>query len=177
MLCVSGLLVTAMPLLGVGCAASAEGVPASSEGVGDDAITASERTAVLDGLRVRVDADFANVASLRGFKLVFVVKKLESDVSRAFVSADLMKRDAHGRDAKLTDADFQGSVYEGDIKEGLFDGEHLHAALEKRNGAWSTMKKQSPGDDFALEAYVMGSTDAPWFAWPEEFGIPKAWIR
>lgn len=155
----------------VGCAAPAaeeadQEVVAGSE----DAITSGDRKAQLDALRARVGQDFAGVASLRDKKLVFVVKRLSGDATRAVVFARIMKRDAAGRDAELGDADFVGSAYEEEIREGFFDGPEVTAALEKKDGKWSVMKKGE------LEAYVVGPTDVAWTDWDEAYGLPRAWL-
>lgn len=160
-----------VPLVsGCGAGQADDDAPVVVEGASEDALTGSERKAQLDGLRVRVEKDFANVASLRSKKLVFVVKKLTSDKSRAVIFAHILKRDARG-DAELVDADYKGSAYEKARSEGYFDGPDAVAALAKQaNGSWTIMKK---GD---LEAYAVGPSDVPFVTWDEDFGVPRSWL-
>lgn len=171
----------AFALAAGGCAApagpDAEQGPAAgaSEATNESDFTSGDRRAQLDGLRARVQADFAGAKSLEGQKLVFVVRRLNGDAKKAAVQARIMKRDAEGKDRELADADYRGSVYEEIIREGLFDGPEVTAILAKgADGKWSTMKKGS-GDD-ALEAYVVGPTDVAYEGWDAEFGIPRAWL-
>ena len=95
-------------------ASEAEGAGSSSEGA--LALSADER-AVLDGLRGRVTQDFAGVASLEGYKLVFQFRvgewdRLRTDGTKAFVRARIMKRSADGHDFFLTEEDFVGSAFQ-----------------------------------------------------------------
>lgn len=149
--------------------------PGIVDGTSEDAITSGDRKAQLDGLRARVQKDFANAPTLRGYKLVFVVRRLNGDAKKAAVQAHIMKRNAQGKDAELSDADFRGSAYEDDIREGFFDGPEVTAILAKGEGAtWSTMKKGEGAD--AREAYVVGPTDVAYEDWDREFGVPRAWL-
>jgi hypothetical protein len=149
--------------------------PAAIDGTSEDAITSGDRKAQLDGLRARVQQDFANAPALRGYKLVFVVRRLNGDAKKAAVQAHIMKRNAQGKDAELADADFRGSAYEEAIREGFFDGPEVTAILSKGDdGKWSTIKK-GQGED-ALEAYVVGPTDVAYEGWDREFGVPRAWL-
>lgn len=172
-----------LSLLGLGlalalaaCAAPpSEASGAAAEETNESDFTSGDRRAQLDGLRARVQQDFAGAKSLEGFKLVFVVRRLNGDAKKAAAQAHIMKRDAQGKDHELGDADYRGSVYEELIAEGLFDGPEVTAVLEKNaDGSWSVMKKGT-GDD-ALEAYVVGPTDVAYEGWDEEFGIPRAWL-
>ena len=63
---------------------SSEGI---SGGTSEDAITSGDRKAQLEGLRARVQKDFANAPALRGYKLVFVVKRLNGDTKKAAIQA------------------------------------------------------------------------------------------
>ena len=147
----------------------------SIEGTNESDFSSGDRKAQLDGLRARVQQDFAGAKSLEGYKLVFVVRRLNGDTKKAAAQAHIMKRDAQGKDHELADADFAGSVYEETIAEGLFDGPEVTALLEKNaDGKWSIMKKGT-GDE-ALEAYVVGPTDVAYEGWDQEFGIPRAWL-
>jgi hypothetical protein len=169
----SYLIVLSAVLCLAGCASQSEPEPTDvTAGASEDALTSQSRTAILDGLRVRVTKDFANAPALRHYKLVFVVRHLSSNATQAFVLADIMKRDAAGNDHELVDADYNGSVYEADIKDGLFDGPSVSAALEEKAGSWSVITKGT-GKDFA-EAYAVGPTDVPWVSWDQEFGIPSS---
>jgi hypothetical protein len=170
-----GSLLGVLVLFGAGCAASTDGneESATTAGAAQD-LTSQDRTAILDGLRVRVTADFAKAPALQQFKLVFVVSRLESNATQAFIMARIMKRDAAGQDHELVDADYKGSVYEGDIADGLFDGPYVSAALQKRVGVWSVITKGT-GKDLA-EAYAVGPTDVPWVSWDQEFGIPSSFL-
>jgi hypothetical protein len=163
----------------VGCAAPSveDQAPASApvEGTNESDFTSGDRKAQLEGLRARVQQDFAGAKSLESFKLVFVVRRLNSDTKKAVAQTHIMKRDAQGKDHELADADYEGSVYEETIAEGLFDGPEVTAILQKNaDGKWSTVKKGS-GDD-ALEAYVVGPTDVAYEGWDREFGVPRAWL-
>lgn len=160
-------------------ACSSDGSPDTSNGAAsendasaDDDLTTSDAQAQLNGLRSRVAKDFPNV---RGYKLVFVVRKRQTDANRAFIQARIMKRDARGRDSELSVADLKGSVYGSDIREGLFDGPEVTAAL-KKNGPnnWSVMKANTR--DGALEAYVVGPTDVAWTDWGSVFSLPRTWL-
>ena len=170
------LLAFGIALALVGCAApSAEDDQQQVGPSAESDFTSGDRKAQLDGLRVRVEQDFAGAKSLEGFKLVFVVSRLNSDTKKAAVQARIMKRDAQGKDHELADADYKGSVYEELIAEGLFDGPYLTAILQKNaDGKWSIMKRGT-GDE-ALEAYVVGPTDVAYEGWDAEFGIPRAWL-
>jgi hypothetical protein len=158
-----------------GCAAQAsdDDQPAIEAG-SEEAFTSSDRKAQLDALRVRVQADFARATSLRGNKLVFVVKKLTADSSRAVVFARIMKRDAAGHDSELAQADYKGSAYEELIADGVFDGPEVIAVLAKRDGKWAVMRKGS--GESAQEAFVVGPTDVAYTDWDTEFGVPRAWF-
>lgn len=163
----------------VGCAAPSveDQAPPSAPGeqTNESDFTSGDRKAQLEGLRARVQQDFAGAKSLEGSKLVFVVRRLNSDTKKAAVQAHIMKRDAAGKDHELADADFKGSVYEEIIEEGMFDGPEVTAVLEKgADGKWSIAKK-GKGDD-ALEGYVVGPTDVAYEGWDQEFGIPRAWL-
>jgi hypothetical protein len=130
-------LVCAMALapFASGCAAAqAEDDQPAVEAGSESAFTSSDRKAQLDALRTRVQVDFAGATSLRGQKLVFVVKKLTADTKRAVVFARIMKRDAAGHDAELADADYKGSAYEELIADGVFDGPEVIAVLGKTDG-------------------------------------------
>jgi hypothetical protein len=170
------LIALGVALTLVGCAApSAEDDRQQSPPSAESDFTSGDRKAQLDGLRARVQQDFAGAKSLESFKLVFVVGRLNADTKKAAVQARIMKRDAQGKDHELTDADYKGSVYEEIIAEGLFDGPEITAILEKNaDGKWSIMKKGT-GED-ALEAYVVGPTDVAYEGWDQEFGIPRAWL-
>jgi len=157
-------LLTAAPLA-VGCAAPTQDESAAAEGAtSEDAITSSDRKAQLDGLK--------NVASLRDKKLVFVVRAIKGDATRAFVRARILKRDAAGKDAELADADFKGSAYEEEIR--FFDGPEVIAALQKKDGKWAIIEKGTGADKNS--AYVVGPTDVAWASWDTEFGLPRAWL-
>ncbi|MDB4998539.1 MAG: hypothetical protein JWM74_5971 [Myxococcaceae bacterium] len=172
-LLLGGLFFAAVPAFTTGCASSADDASAADEaddGTSEGAVTATERQAQLNALRARVNKDFAGAASLRSSKLVFVVRRLNTDGKKAAIFAHIMKRNAAGKDAELADADYKGSAYEEAIKEGYFDGPELTAVLQKKNGAWTIMKK---GDN---EAYVVGPTDVAYTAWDKDFGIPRAWL-
>jgi hypothetical protein len=128
------------------------------------------RQAQLDALRARVTQDFKNVASLKDMKLVFVVQRYKSNASKCVLFGHIMKRDKAGKDHELTSADYKGSYYEEAIKEGFFDGPEVMSILKNVNGKWQIAKK---GDS---EAYVVGPTDVAYWPWPEEFGVPRAWL-
>lgn len=149
--------------------------PGAIDGTSEDAITSGDRKAQLDGLRARVQQDFAGASSLHGYKLVFVVRRLNGDAKNAAVQARILKRDAQGRDSELGDADYRGSVYEEIIQEGLFDGPEVTAILAKgQDGKWAPMKKGT--GESAMEAYVVGPTDVAYEGWDREFGVPRAWL-
>lgn len=163
----------------VGCAAPSveDQSPASAPGeeTNESDFTSGDRKAQLEGLRARVQQDFAGAKSLEGHRLVFVVRRLNSDVKKAAIQAHIMKRDAAGKDHELADADYRGSVYEEIIRDGMFDGPEVTAVLEKNaDGKWSIAKK-GEGDE-ALEGYVVGPTDVAYEGWDQEFGIPRAWL-
>lgn len=173
------LVAVGLLLAVVGCAAPSveDQSPASApeQGTNESDFTSGDRKAQLEGLRGRVQQDFAGAKSLEGSKLVFVVRRLNSDTKKSVIQAHIMKRDAAGKDRELADADYQGSVYEEIIKEGMFDGPEVTAILEKgADGKWAIAKKGS-GED-ALEAYVVGPTDVAYEGWDQEFGVPRAWL-
>lgn len=153
----------------VGCA-SAEGAYVGDEGAAESNVTSSVRQAQMNGLRGRVQKDFANAPSLAGYKLVFVVSKLETNGNLAFVRARIMKRDSAGRDSDLTDQNLHESVYAGLIIEGVFDGPDVAAVLKKTGNTWSVLKKNDE------EAYVVGPTDVAWTDWDTRYGVPHAWL-
>jgi hypothetical protein len=176
---VMALVVGTSLSLAVGCAAPTEGeqsadVPASNADDGSNDVVSSERQSQLNALRARVNQDFAGAASLRGSKLVFVVRRLNANAEKAVIFARILKRDAAGKDSELAEADFKGSAYEADINDGLFDGPEITAVLAKSNGKWGIMSKGTGKD--ALEAYVVGPTDVAYTNWDTEYGVPRAWL-
>jgi len=176
---VMALMVGSSLSLAVGCAAPTEGqesadAPAATVDDGSNDVVASERQSQLNALRARVNQDFAGATSLRGSKLVFVVRRLNANAEKAVIFARIMKRDAAGKDSELSDADFKGSVYEPEINEGFFDGPEITTVLAKTNGKWAIMSKGAGKD--ALEAYVVGPTDVAYTNWDTEYGVPRAWL-
>jgi hypothetical protein len=151
-----------------GCAADASGP--DEEQVVDNDLTQSVRQAQLNGLRTRVNKDFANVTRA-GNKLVFRVTKIRSNESLVFVQAHIIKRNASGKDVELTNADLQGSVYAEEVREGLFDGPEVTAVLKKSGSTWSVAKKTAND-----EAYVVGPTDLAYGEWDSFYGVPRSWM-
>lgn len=167
-----------------GCAASSSDDSTEEAASGsEDALTNSpERTAQLDAVRVQVNKDFAGSQALRGYKLVFVVRRLNAEGNLGALQAHIMKRNAAGKDAELTDNDYKGSIYEEDIREGLFDGPEVTAGIEKVNGKWQIIEKAFPADDSISEpagtrqAYVVGPTDVAYYTWDVDFGLKRSWL-
>src|SRR4051794_4924366 len=92
LLVLSALMLTLVPVA-TGCAASdseeEDASPASAD-TGEDALTSSsDKVALLDALRGRVKQDFTNASSLAGYKLVFVVKRINSDATKAGIQAHI----------------------------------------------------------------------------------------
>lgn len=163
-------LLSAGTALSTGCASadSSSSVQGTDDDGSDDSnLTGNARQAQLNGLRARVQKDFAAAPSLKGYKLVFKVNVLNADSSKAFIRARILKRDAAGKDTELTDQNLKESVYKQDIEEGVFDGPEVIAGLKKSGTGWVIMKSGTE------EAYMVGPTDVGWTGWDTTFGFTK----
>ena len=180
------LFIASVATFAFGCAASSSDDTTEDSASGsEDALTNSpERASQLDAVRVQVNKDFAGSQALRGYKLVFVVRRLNSEGTKGTLQAHIMKRNAQGKDAELTDNDYKGSIYEEDIREGLFDGPEVTAGIEKVNGKWQIISKQiqveAEGTVAAhtetSQAYVVGPTDVAYYTWDVDFGLKRSWL-
>jgi hypothetical protein len=172
------MLLAGSLLCGAAGCSSSEGAVADGA---DQALSSptTTRQAQLNGLRGRVGQDFANVASLRDYKLVFVVHSLEGRAGKVAIRARIQKRDAAGNDFELTDEDFEGSAFERLIDEGVFDGPEVTAILVKQSdGSWAIARnpKSPVPEDEPSEAYVVGPTDIAYYDWPQLFDVPPEWL-
>jgi hypothetical protein len=167
----------------VGCASQDQSTGAPDDGVGaaeDDITTgSSEQPAILNGLRARVGQDFAKAATMKGMKIVFIVKSeggdVQDDGKSAYVSAVFVKRNAAGKDARLTAADYKGSAFQGAVDNQAFDcrldSPRVQAVLKKqKDGSYKVAKV---GD---REAYSVCPTDFPFEDWSKTFDVPPEWI-
>ncbi len=188
------LFIASVATFAFGCAASSSNDSTEESASGsEDALTGSpERAAQLEALRARVGVDFESINGSPKFKLVFVVRRLNSDATSAAIQAHIMKRErATGKDSELTDADFAASAYAADIREGLFDGPEVTAVLKKNNGKWAIATRQvadedatdaGDGGDAAArrttteEAYVVGPTDVAYWSWDVDYGVKRSWL-
>jgi hypothetical protein len=182
------LLFTSFFLTVAGCATdevSDDGAPNDDEldpsSMAEDALTAgpNQQKAILEGLRVRVSRDFANVASLKNHKIVFIVRteggRLKTNGSKSFVRAVFVKRGSDGTDARLSAADYKKSTFEDAIEFGAFDcplsSPQVNAVLKKGDdGKW---RVDSAGGS---EGYSVCPTDVAFLNWDKQFDIPRKWV-
>ncbi len=133
------------------------------------------RKAVLDGLRVEVQRQFAGSKTLASADLVFVVKNLRNDEKFAYVYAEAFRKTAAGN-VKIVQKDFEGTKYAKLSDEGVFDGPTVIAVLAKGKDGWRVARFPK-GDDKGQLAIAMGPTDFPGAYYLEMFGLPKVWVR
>lgn len=133
------------------------------------------RKAVLDGLRVEVQRQFAGSKTLASADLVFVVKTLRNDEKFAYVYAEAFRKTDAGN-VKIVQKDFEGTKFAKLSQEGVFDGPTVIAVLAKGKDGWRVARFPK-GDDKGQLAIAMGPTDFPGEYYLEMFGLPKAWVR
>lgn len=177
LLFVSLLSIPVIPVA-TGCAASAADDDGDTGGSALSSPETSTRSLVIAAVRARAEKDFAGSTALKGYKLVFVVNKLESNATKAFFTGHIQKRDAAGKDHELTTADYKGTEFAEYIAEGFFDGPNVVAGLEKVNGTWKIATRPIEGDAVAeaSEAYGIGATDVFWYGWDETYGLERSWL-
>jgi len=105
-----------------GCAADA-----GDASTNDEDLTANDRAALMDALRAKVKPDLANQ------DIVFNVSGESGSLKDANGWAWLMGKVElrSGGEPKT-----QGTIYESDARDGLMDGFHIEALLQKVNGKW-----------------------------------------
>jgi hypothetical protein len=131
-----------------GCAVDAT---ASDAATTDEAITSTERAAIMNALRVKVRPE------LRNQDIVFNVSEghFKAQSGYAFLSGQIQLRSTGAP------VDYRGTEYQQYIDEGWFD-DHIDALLKKESGGWKVV------------THVIGATDVAWEGWWEEYGAPRS---
>ena len=123
----------------VGCSANAADDDAAATAGAD--LSASDRAALMDGLRAKVKPELANQ------DIVFNVNGqggvLRVDGNFGWLQGQIQLRSGGEPTTK-------GTVYEADAKEGLFDGFRIEALMQRSGNGWKVVE------------YGIGSTDVWW---------------
>ena len=131
----AALLATTAMAGGVGCSQAVEDDTAT----GADAVSASERAAIMNALRAEVKPE------LGGQDIVFNVSRGSFRAERGWcwLMGNVELRSGG-------EPSTEGTAYEEDAREGLFDGFHIQALLKKEGATWKVV------------THGIGSTDAWW---------------
>jgi hypothetical protein len=137
-----------------GCAATPSDSTGDGTGSGEDNLTSQDRAAVMDALRAKVKPDANNQ------DIVFNVQgeggALRDAGGFAFLQGKVQLRNGG---VPTTN----GTIFAGDANEGLFDGWHIEALLQKKPGGWTVLQ------------HGVGSTDMWWFGIDESYpAAPKS---
>ena len=111
------------------------------------AVGSAERTAILDGLRLPVEADLKQ-------QVVFKVMVIQAQGEWAYVRATPLTPGG-------SRIDYRKTKYREAVESGAFD-DAVDALVKNSDGSWQAV------------AYVIGATDVAWSPWAGQFGAPEA---
>lgn len=136
-------LLTRLLILWLGVAVTLDG----AEPVKTPPVGSPERKAIMDALRVPVEADLRQ-------PVIFKVLFLRANSQWACLNATPLRPDS-------TRLDYRKTRYQEQIREGMFE-DNVAALLKKMAGRWTVV------------TFHIGHTDAIWMGWDREFGAPSS---
>lgn len=119
----------------------------------------AERKAIMAAVHAATDP------ALHGQPNEIVVSWLQTEGNYAFMMGVVQGKGGKRIDWKKTD-------YKADVDDGIFDGGHIEALLQKVDGTWRVYEGTDPADK--LTGTTIGSTDVWWIGLTHEPGVPAA---